>query len=633
MAVIVRKQERPPFWRNATILKWAAQLSFLFGFIAIAAVVIPQVQDNLEGQNLTFGWDWLRGRLGFLIREGIDTDPDTGARTILTGAVNTLRVTISGVIAATLLGTIIGIGRLSSNWLVNRLASLYIETIRNIPLLLWMFFWIAVVAFFNIIDPTLEGSVEAGSYFLTFTRKGIGSAWIQPWGGFYQWAIWLLIGAVAGYFVHKRQFRIKETTGQETYPNLSALGVLLVFAVIGWFAHPVFSFVGHGAEFIATIIGAIPTIGLQIALAAAAIFLGYWWINRFLDERRTPAGLAKLTDDDWFRMITAALLALVFAAFFLMFSGLARGALDVSEDFFGRWLAPKFDSTTNVVDLPISEIEAQLASGLLLEDIAAEQELLLNAELLNLSRADIDAALASGLTARRIYEAEINNPDGTRKDTNPWGERLVFVPPKKLVDGLTAGVAVEIDEALGDGLITPAEAGAELQKIKDRANAPLRWSKAEVFAPRDGFLDLSPTSGIVITRGFFAVWIAVTLYTASFIAEIVRAGILAVSKGQTEAASSLGLSRSQSLRFIVLPQAFRIIFPPLGNQYLNLFKNTSLGLAVAFPDIVAVGQTITNQTGQTVPVILIWMGFFLGGSLILSSIVNFYNRRLQLVER
>ncbi|MDH3540659.1 MAG: ABC transporter permease subunit [Acidimicrobiia bacterium] len=625
MAVIVRKQERPPFWRNATILKWAAQLSFLFGFIGIAAVVIPQVQDNLSGQNLTFGWDWLRGRLGFLIREGIDLDPATGARTVLAGAVNTLRVTISGVIAATLLGTIIGIGRLSTNWLVNKLASLYIETIRNIPLLLWMFFWIAVVAFFNTIDPTEVGGVEAGKYFITFTRKGIGSAWIQPWGGFYQWGIWLIIGAVGGYFLHKRQFRIKESTGREMYPNLSALGVLLVFAIIGWFLHPVFSFVGHIAEFIATIIGAIPTIGLQLVLAALAIYLGYWWINRFLDDRRTPAGLAKLTDDDWFRMITAALVALLFAGFFLIFSGLAKGALDISEDFFGRWLAPKFDSTSNVVDLPISEIEAQVASGLLLQDIAVEQELILNADLLELSQADIDAALASGFSVKRIYEE--------KKDALGLDERPVFVPPHKLVEGLTAGVAVELDTAIANGLITPAELGDELEKLQDRASLPMRWSKAEVFSPRENFLDLSPTSGIVITRGFFAVWIAVTLYTASFIAEIVRAGILAVSKGQNEAASSLGLSRSQALRFIVLPQAFRIIFPPLGNQYLNLFKNTSLGLAVAFPDIVAVGQTITNQTGQTVPVILIWMGFFLGGSLILSSIVNFYNRRLALVER
>jgi general L-amino acid transport system permease protein len=106
-----------------------------------------------------------------------------------------------------------------------------------------------------------------------------------------------------------------------------------------------------------------------------------------------------------------------------------------------------------------------------------------------------------------------------------------------------------------------------------------------------------------------------------------------VAKGQSEAGLAVGLTRAQLLRFVILPQAFRIVLPPIGNQYLNLFKNTSLGIAVAFPDIVQVGQTIYNQTGQTFPVVLLWMGFFLLGSLVLSSIVNYFNRRLKLVER
>ena len=87
------------------------------------------------------------------------------------------------------------------------------------------------------------------------------------------------------------------------------------------------------------------------------------------------------------------------------------------------------------------------------------------------------------------------------------------------------------------------------------------------------------------------------------------------------------------MRFIILPQAFRIILPPLGNQYLNLAKNTSLGLAVAYADIVAVGFTILNQTGQSLPVVIIWMAFFLTMSLTISGIVNYYNRKMMLVVR
>ncbi|NNF09623.1 MAG: ABC transporter permease subunit [Acidimicrobiia bacterium] len=486
-----------------------------------------------------------------------------------------------------------------------------------------MFFWSAIAGTFVVLDPFDPDTLEAGKYWVAATSKGIGLAWIQPWGGFYQWMIWVLIGAVLGYFLHRRQFRIKEETGRETYPNLSAFGVILVFAIIGWFAHPIFGFVGTIVEAIGNLVGAIPTFALQVVLAVGAIAVGIWWINRFLDERRTPAGLAKLTDDDWFRMITAGVVAVGFAAFFLIVSGFSAKTLDVGEDFFSRWLAPKFDSTTNVADITIDDIQAQVAAGLSLEQIAAEQELRINADLLGLSGADLDAAVAARTPAIRIYENLPEKPD----------ERLTFIPAHKLVEGLTAGVADNLNTLVENDGITPTELATELRLIQDRADNPLRWSRAEVQIRGSNFLDLSPTSGINITPGFFAVWIAVTLYTGAFIAEIVRAGILAVSKGQTEAAGALGLTRAQSLRFIILPQAFRIIFPPLGNQYLNLFKNTSLGIAVAFSEIVSVGFTTSNQTGQTLPVILFWMGFYLSGSLILSAVVNFYNRRLQLVER
>jgi len=624
LAVTVQKQERPPIWRNTTILKWVAQITFLFGFIGIAVVVVPQVQDNLAGRDITFGWDWLTSRLSFLIREGIDTDPATGSRTMLVGMVNTLRVTISGVIAATLLGTLIGIARLSNNWIVNKLATVYIESIRNIPLLLQMFFWSAISATFGILDPFEADTLEAGKYWIAATRKGIGLSWIKPWGGFYQWMIFIIVGAIGGYYLHRHRFKIKEETGRETYPNLSALGVVTVFGIIGWFIHPVLGFVGHIAEFFGTVVGAIPTIGLQLALAGVALFIGFWWIKGFLDERRTPAGLAKLTDDDWFRMISAGVAAVFFAGLFIVVSGISSTTLDVGEDFFNRWLAPKFDATTNVVEVPIDEITAQVAAGLSLEDIAERQELLVNADLLGITAADVDGIIDQGLTAPQVYAAL---PDEDKTD------RLVFIPPHKLVDGLSKAQAFNLNVLVENGDITIAELEAELEKDLSRADLPMRWSRAEVQLRGSNFLDLSPTSGINITPGFFAVWIAVTLYTGAFIAEIVRAGILAVSKGQTEASGALGLSRAQSLRFIVLPQAFRIIFPPLGNQYLNLFKNTSLGIAVAYPEIVSVGFTTSNQTGQTLPVILFWMGFYLTGSLVLSSIVNFYNRRLQLVER
>ena len=161
--------------------------------------------------------------------------------------------------------------------------------------------------------------------------------------------------------------------------------------------------------------------------------------------------------------------------------------------------------------------------------------------------------------------------------------------------------------------------------------APLDAKRPNIVKPGN-FANSGP-AGWNMTAGFAAVLGGVIIYTAAFIAEIVRGGILAVAKGQLEAASAIGLSRAQSLRHIILPQAFRIILPPMGNQYLNLAKNTSLAVAVGMSDIVQIGQTVYNQTGKTLPVVAIWMLFYLSVSLTISVVVNFFNVRLKLVER
>jgi general L-amino acid transport system permease protein len=128
--------------------------------------------------------------------------------------------------------------------------------------------------------------------------------------------------------------------------------------------------------------------------------------------------------------------------------------------------------------------------------------------------------------------------------------------------------------------------------------------------------------------------LALSMYTASFIAEIVRAGILAVSHGQTEAARAMGLSSNQTLRLVVIPQAMRVIIPPLTSQYLNLTKNSSLATAIGYPDLVSVfAGTTLNQTGQAVEIIAMTMAVYLVISLTISFFMNWYNRRKALVER
>ncbi|MFV0449580.1 MAG: amino acid ABC transporter permease [Vibrio sp.] len=140
--------------------------------------------------------------------------------------------------------------------------------------------------------------------------------------------------------------------------------------------------------------------------------------------------------------------------------------------------------------------------------------------------------------------------------------------------------------------------------------------------------------GVSIIPELAALLLALTIYTASFIAEIVRSGINAVSHGQTEAVMSLGLPRSKTLKLVVIPQALRIIIPPLTSQYLNLTKNSSLAMAIGFPDLVSVfAGTTLNQTGQAIEIIAMTMGVYLALSLLTSLLMNIYNRKVALVER
>ena len=158
------------------------------------------------------------------------------------------------------------------------------------------------------------------------------------------------------------------------------------------------------------------------------------------------------------------------------------------------------------------------------------------------------------------------------------------------------------------------------------AGQPLAWDVPE--RTRFNF-----RGGFNITPELIALWFALSTYTGAFISEIVRAGIQSVSRGQSEAASALGLSKNQTMRLVIIPQALRVIIPPLTSQHLNLTKNSSLAIAIGYQDLVSIGGTILNQSGQALEVVGIWMAVYLSLSLATSAFMNWYNKRIALVER
>jgi general L-amino acid transport system permease protein len=153
----------------------------------------------------------------------------------------------------------------------------------------------------------------------------------------------------------------------------------------------------------------------------------------------------------------------------------------------------------------------------------------------------------------------------------------------------------------------------------------------ELNLPNKG--DFAIENGGALTPEFLAVLLGLTIYTAAFVAEVVRGGIQSVAGGQAEAAAALGLNRRQEMRLVMLPQALRVIIPPLTNQYLNLTKNSSLAVAIGYPDIVSIANTALNQTGRAVECISIVMLVYLTTSLVTSALMNWYNARAAIKER
>ena len=250
------------------------------------------------------------------------------------------------------------------------------------------------------------------------------------------------------------------------------------------------------------------------------------------------------------------------------------------------------------------------------------------------------------------YLAVLGTLPGPRQSISLFGEiflnnRGIIVPAPVAGEGASAVIAVF---ALSVIATIALRLWAKRRQIRTGRQFPLLWTGlALVVAPplvalvvmgfpigfeRPELRGFNFVGGVRLLPEFVALLLALTTYTAAFIAEVVRAGVLAVPRGQTEAAFALGLRRGLTLRLIVVPQALRVIVPPLTNQYLNLTKNSSLAVAVGYPDLFAVfAGTTLHQTGQAIEIIAITMAVYLAISLFTSALMNWYNAHIRVAER
>jgi general L-amino acid transport system permease protein len=378
---------RVPVWRDVRVLQWLFQLAVVAVAAAILIWLYGNYTSNASRQNVPVDFDFLDNPAQFEITDNPMSQRAPVSEALYQGFLNTLRISVAGMIAATVLGTLVGIARLSRNWLVRKIAVAYVEAVRNIPLLLFVIFGNMVVVLG--VFPTIQEAWEPFGL-MVISNRGIAAPWF--------------VGAGAGLLA------------------IGAVGILLAWVVARW------------RRAVSDRTGTLPRSGLW-ALGVLAIIVAIGW----------------------------------------------------------------------------------LAFG---------------------------------------YSFTVPDVDGRRS-----------------------------------------------------------------------------VGGIRVDPSFFALFFALVIYTASHIAEIVRGSIQAVPRGQGEAGTALALSGFQRMWYVVLPQAFRVAVPPIGNQYLNLIKNSSLGAVIGYYDLTLVTQTTVGNGSPAVPAFFLTMVIYILISLVTSVFVNIANRRLALVER
>lgn len=588
------KETAIPFWRDVRVLGVIGQVIFMASVLIGLGWLIGNFIQNSEIQGLKLGFEFLNTTAAFDIAEGIAYEPtDTFGRALWVAMVNTIRVSFIGIVLTTILALVTGIARLSNNWLISKIAAVYVETVRNIPLLVQLFF-----IYFGVILklPPLKESIQPFGWPVYLNQRGMVLPSLTATASFPIWLAFVVLAVILMLVLWTIQSRQEEKTGQPINKIGSAAAAFFIVVALGWLVTSNFSS------------------NQGILTASSRKIKDFADFEKILvakldKDALREAGVSKATEDS---LKSAEAISALKADLTAQIEALApqeaeEGLADEAKAAEPGGDEAAAEETTEAEAEPIDE-------GAVAQVKALKKQLnILDDAVITVCAVTDSPALVN--TASQLRQRDI--PVKLEAE-----DRMVEVG-EIYAEG-------DCDLLAGD----QAELAAERAILEDPDKhevIPIDVAPLIVNTPAPAGLNIQ--GGFKLTPEFAAVLFGLVIYTGAFASEIVRAGILSVSKGQSEAARALGLSEGQRLRLIVIPQALRVIIPPMTSQYLNLTKNSSLAVAIGYPDLVAVGYTVLNQSGYAVQVIVIFMVSYLTLSLTISAFLNWYNKKIALVER